>query len=320
MRMNSPGVRALTLAVLLSLAALGSGCARRAAPPPPSPGVAANPSSPAPAFPVTLVDSFKRRVTITKAPERIVSLAPGNTEILFALGLGDQVVGVTDHDDYPPEVKTKQGVGGFSDPSSEKILALKPDLVVVVSEHQKVVELLDSLAIPSLALDPKNLEQVYGTITLLGQATGRQAKAQEVIAQMKAKLQEITSVVAKATTKPRVCYEVWADPFMTAGPGTFIGDLITLAGGTNIAADATKSYPQYSLEALVDRNPEIVIYATAHATAEKIKARKGWSNIPAVKNGRIYGIDQNLVSRPGPRLVQGLEEFARVIHPELFKQ
>ncbi|MCL4426505.1 MAG: cobalamin-binding protein [Firmicutes bacterium] len=269
-------------------------------------------------YPLTVTDSFNRQVRIEKAPQRIVSLAPSNTEILFALGLGDKVVGVTSYCDYPVEAKSKEKIGGFSDPSVEKIVALKPDLVVATGMHEKVVKQLDSLKIPVVAINPTRFAEVYGTFELLGQVTGSQKKAGEVIGEMKKKVDEITKKVGNSP-KPRVFYEVWDEPLMTAGPGTFINDLIILAGGNNIAADAQKAYPQYSLELLLQRDPEVMIFPSGKNTPEKIMSRPGWQSLAAIKNKRVVAVDPNLVSRPGPRLVQGLELFARGIHPEVFK-
>lgn len=300
--------RGLVLGLILLLLLL-AGCGRQEQ---------ATPTGKQDSYPLTLKDSFNREVKIDKAPQRIVSLAPSNTEILFALGLGDKIVGVTKYCDYPAEARTKEQVGGFSDPSVEKIVSLKPDLVVATGMHEKVVKQLEELKIPVLAVNPKQFDEVYATIELLGKATGTQKKAAEVVAQMKARVEDIAKKVS-GKGQPKVFYEVWDEPLMTAGPGTFINDLIVRAGGTNIAADAQKAYPEYSLELLLQRDPEIIIFPSGKNTPEKIMSRPGWQNITAVKNKRVIMVDGNLVSRPGPRLVDGLELFARAIHPEAFK-
>ncbi|WP_066638482.1 ABC transporter substrate-binding protein [Desulfolucanica intricata] len=270
-------------------------------------------------FPITLTDRLGRQVTIEKQPQRIISIAPVNTEILFAVGLGDKVVGVTDHCDYPREATEKKHIGSFSEPNIELILNLQPDLVLASSGVQdEYVKTLENLGVTVFTVGPKSIDDTLKTIELVGQITGQNEAAHKITADMRRKLQSVTDKVKNAK-KIEVFWEVWNEPLMTVGPNTFVNSLIELAGGVNIAADAAKDYPEYSLEVLIERNPKVYL-AGAHPGIDinKIKERKGYEKISAVKNNRIYLLDSNLVSRPGPRIVDGLEEIAKAIHPELF--
>ena len=278
-------------------------------------------------FPITLTDGLGREVTLSAKPQRIVSLAPSNTEILFAVGAGDQVVGVTKFDNYPPEAQTREQIGGFSAKtiSVEKIVALKPDLVLSVGKiQQPVIDALEKTEIPVFALAPKTFEDVYANILAVGQLTGNEAQAAQLVAQMKERVAAVQAKIADVPQdqRPTVFWETWDEPLMTAGPSTFIGQMITLAGGKNIFSDVQDQYPQVSAEEVVSRNPAVILGPDSHGkamTPEKIKARPGWSNIQAVKDGRIYLIDGDIASHPGPRLVDGLEMIAQALYPDKFK-
>jgi iron complex transport system substrate-binding protein len=270
---------------------------------------------------VTVTDFDGRTVTISKPPARIVSIAPSATESLFALGLGSKVVGVTDADDYPPEVASITKVGGYP-LNYEVIASLSPDLVVGASTTTPDdISKLESLKLTVLIVDAHNVQEVASSIVTLGQAVGAQAQAQQIAGAMTQRLSDLDAKLKGATTKPRVFFEV-DNTLYTVGPGSFIDDMITRAGGANIASDAKSAYPQLSLESLVSRDPEVIILSdfAYGETAVKVAARPGWSNISAVRNGRIVEIkDPDLVSRPGPRTIDGLELMAQAIHPELFK-
>ncbi|MEW6189241.1 MAG: cobalamin-binding protein [Actinomycetota bacterium] len=273
-------------------------------------------------FPITLEDDLSRKVVIEKEPKRIVSLAPSNTEILFALGLGDRIMGVTTYCDYPEEAKVKDKIGGFKSVNIEKVVSLKPDLVLATGGVQEpIVKELERLKITVFALDPKNLGDIISGIREVGRLTGKTEAAERIVKKMQSVMEDVKEKVAELKGKrPKVFYEVWNEPLMTAGPGTFMNDLIRLAGGENIAADAKTQYPQYSLEMLIERDPDVIIASKGSmGDPGKIEEREGWENISAVKNGRVHVIDENLVVRPGPRIVQGLKEVAKAIHPELFK-
>ena len=274
--------------------------------------------------PGTHIDDMGRAVVIDQIPERIVSHVPSITETLFALGLGERVVGVSDHCDYPDEAKLKPSVGDYFNPSIERIVALEPDLVLT-DGHSESIKQLDSLGITYLVIDPKDIDGIFKDIELLGKVTGTEGKAKKLIDDMKKDMSEIVSLVEDAP-RVRVFYILDATDLTlpwTAGTGSFIDALITMAGGENIAAQTQGAWVQFSLEQIVSSDPEIIILPAKHGTAftspETLKGYPAWREITAVKQNRIYIIDADLVDRPGPRIVQGLEEIARIIHPELFK-
>lgn len=272
------------------------------------------------AFPVTVVDDVGNEVKFEKPPTRIVSLVPSHTETLFALGAGDQVVGVDEYSDWPAEVSGKAKVGNLTGIDYEYLVSLKTDLVLGLVSHEKsgVSEKLRSLGIPVLILEPQDFAATYRTIELLGKVTGHETKASKIVSDMKDKVTAVTRRVS--TQEPRrVFYEVWPDPLMTAGPGSFMHELISLANGQNIAADTGNAWPMFSLEALLERNPEVIITPFEQTVRDLAAGRRPqWAGIAAVRNQRYYQIDPNIISRPGPRLADGLEKLAQFIHPEVF--
>ncbi|MGV8083393.1 MAG: ABC transporter substrate-binding protein [Coriobacteriia bacterium] len=271
------------------------------------------------AFPVTITDDASRTVTIKAEPERIVSLAPANTEILFALGLGDKVVGVTTYDDYPAEVADIEKVGDFMSPNLEAIAAENPDLVLATTGVQEdTIKQLEKLGAIVIAIDPQNLEGVYSAIERVGKVTGTSEKAAEVVEGMKDDVAEIQAAV-KSSPKVTTFIEIAQNPLYTAGKDTFMDELITLAGGTNVVAES--GWVAYSSEQLVAANPD-VYFATKGSMSDpaSIAQRPGYADLSAVKNGRVIILDDNLVSRPGPRVVQGLKQIAEGLHPEAFKK
>lgn len=273
---------------------------------------------------VRLQDDYGRTVEIRGVPQRIVSLSPAHTEILFALGLGSRVVGVTDYCNYPSEAQKKTKIGGYMDPNLEKIVALHPDMVVADSLNQQVVEDLEKSDIEVLALRPRDIEAVLRCIMKIGKATGTEDKAKSVVADIRNEINDAVRKTASIspTDRPRVYYEVWNEPLIAAGPGTVIDDLIKLAGGTNVAGDAAKDYPEYSLEKLVEKDPQIMIHSYGHGNEasgdDKIIDRYGWENMSCVRNNKIYRVDADIVTRPGPRIGQALHELVRIIHPEMY--
>lgn len=277
------------------------------------------------AYPLTVKDQMNREVTVEKEPERIVSLAPSNTEILFALGLGDKVVGVTNYCDYPEEAKSKEKIGGFADPNMEKIVSLKPDLVLATDMHQKPVEQLEKLNIPVVVLTPKDIPEMLNSIEIIGKISGKEAESLKLVETLKDRIKAVEDKVAgiPQDKRPKVYYEVWPEPFTTAGPGTFVNDIIEKAGGRNIAGDAEKAYPEYSQEMIIAKNPDIIIFShhgSSKTAVEDILKRPGWENINAVKDKKVFYVDENIAQRATPRLIDGLEQFAEIIRPELFKQ
>ena len=310
---------ALLVVVLLTA---GCGGAASNSQPEQQPAPAENGASTS-AFPLTITDASGAEIHLEKAPERLVSLAPSNTENAFALGLGSKVVGVTDWDNYPEEVKEIEKIGGL-EPNIEKILSLEPDLVIAhVSANNKSIQPLRDAGLKVLALpDSKNFDGVYEALRMLGKATGTQDKAEEVIQQMEQKKAAITAKVADLSEKEKV--KVWVEvspDLYTAGRGTFIDDLIRLAGGINVAAEE-EGWVQLSEEQVIAAQPDVIIttyggYET-EKPSEQIRARKAWADLPAVKENRIYDLNSDLVSRPGPRLVEGLEQVAKCLYPERF--
>lgn len=273
---------------------------------------------------IEVIDQLGRVVRLDKVPQRIVSLAPSNTEILFALGLGDKVAGVTTYDNFPAEAKEKPKVGGFSTPDLEKVVALAPDLVVAAPIHEKeAIPQLESRGLKVLALAPKTVTGVMQAIELMGKATGTEASARRLTEEMKARIGEVTTLVASlpAEAKPRVFYVLWYDPLMTVGPDTLQGQLIEMAGGKNLFADLA-SYPTVDLEVLLQRQPQLIIAGVGHAPSDDAplqwaKSEARLKDTDALRQGRVFGIDADIVSRPGPRIIDALEEMLRLIHPEL---
>jgi len=270
-----------------------------------------------PSFPVTITDDASRTVEVAGKPARIVSLAPANTEILFAIGAGDAVVGVTSYDDYPAEVADIAKVGDFAGPNLEAVAAAKPDLVVATTGVQAdVLTKLEQLGATVIAVDPTSLDTLYEDIIELGQATGQVEGAEETVADMKAQVAEIT-VKAGAEEPVGTFVEIGQDPLFTVGSGTLIDELISLAGGTNIVAEP--GYVPYSAEKLIEADPEVYM-ATLGSMSDpaQLEQRAGFKDLTAVKNGRVVVLEDNYVSRPGPRVVLGLKQMAEALHPQAF--
>lgn len=290
-----------------------------ASPPPPT-------DTPAPQ-PLTFTDDLDREVTLPAPAERVVSLAPSNTELLFAVGAGEQVVGRDEFSDHPPEVTDLPGVGGsFGDYNLETIVDLSPDLVLAAEINPP--ELVDSLEALGLTVyylgNPVGLEGVYDNLLTVGRLTGHEAEAEALSESLQARVAAVQEQVAQADTRPTVFYELdGSDPSApwTTGPNTFLDVLIEMAGGENVAGSLDSSYAQISVETLVEADPEIILLGDAAygTTPEGVAARAGWESIDAVENDRIYPFDDDLVSRPGPRLVDGLETIAALLHPDLFE-
>ena len=278
---------------------------------------------------VTLVDSVGNIVTLTSAPQRIVSLAPSNTEILFAIGAGDRVVGVTSFCNYPYNFTAWNEAGNITatlqyyGPSTEPIVALNPDLVLASSGSEDAAAILTDLGYAVLVVEGHTVDDILADIVLVGQATGNDDEAIALVTQMRARLDSVAIKIAGATTTPKVYYEVWYEPLQSVGPGTFIDEIITLAGGTNIFSDATTSWPTASSEEIIEKNPDVLIFPDTYMSQNyydinAVKDRAGWSVITAVQNDAIYEITEDLIVRSGPRVVDGIETMAALIHPEIF--
>lgn len=276
-------------------------------------------SGTAAAFPASITDFQNRSVAISKRPERIVSIGPSNTEFLFALGVGDRVVGTDDFSDEPAAAKTKEHVGGVK-VSLEKVVSLKPDLIITVKFSDGTIEALSQLNAAVLVVDPQGAADVARSATLIGQAVGADGAklARDIQTQLDA-------VKAKTDTAPKakVFHEVDAsDPakIYTVGPGSFIDDLIKIAGGTNVFASAKTAYPTVSGEEIIRTDPDVIVLGDAlyGTSVDSVTSRPGWSGLSAVKNKRVYA-GLSLFSRPGPRLGLAAQEYAKLVHPELFK-
>jgi iron complex transport system substrate-binding protein len=264
-------------------------------------------------------DDLDRLVAINGTPERIVSLAPSNTEILFALGLGDKVVGVTDWCDYPPEALEKEKVGSYDTPDIEKIVALTPDLILVAyGTTMDVINNLIGLGLTVFGIKTTDLDDVLNDIKTIGEITDKEVEAQVLTSEMENRIQAVTNQTEELEQRPRVFYIVWHDPLWTAGSETFIHELIEKGGGVNICQNIT-GYTTISIEEVVARNPEVII--TSEWSFEWARNETGpLASTNASQTGRIYTCDDDLVQRPGPRLVDGLEWFAYFIHPEIFEE
>ncbi|HDQ06150.1 MAG TPA: cobalamin-binding protein [Candidatus Bathyarchaeota archaeon] len=282
---------------------------------------------------------------LTVHPERIVSLSPSSTEILFAVGAGPKVVGITNYCNYPPELEAHieadeiTRVGGYWNPSIETIVELKPDLVLVSTAKctvktneckvncrrrceitAQVAAQLRSLGLKVLTLGPHSMNDVLDDILLVGRASGNAAEASNLVEELR---QRINSVIRKkaASHRPKVYFEVWNDPYMSVSSGTWIGDLINLAGGANIFGETVSEWPIIDSEDIIQRNPDIIVFPVIPdvprfwGSFEEVKKRQGWKSINAVRNGNLYEVPRDFISRPGPRLVEALEMLEKNIHP-----
>ena len=279
---------------------------------------------------ITLIDDLGNVVVLTSPPERIVSLAPSNTEIMFAIGAGDKVVGVTDVCDYPydfaawVEAENMSSIGNYWQPAVEPIIALDPDLVFASTASEDAAESLRNLGYNVLIVEPKTIDGVLESILLIGRATGNHIEAGELVSDLRQRIDTVTNTASEAASIPQVYHEVWGPDIQSAGPGTFIDELITLAGGENIFHDAISSFPIVSSETVIEKNPDVIIFpnlymgTTPWGTYEDIESRPGWSAITAIQNDNFYTIDASIISRSGPRLADALEVLAEMIHPEIF--
>ena len=295
----------------------------------PEPAATTEPSPTEPPVPssISVTDGLDRSITLNGPAQRIVSLAPSNTEILYAIGAGEQVVGRDDFTNYPEEAASLPTIGGsFSGFNNEAIVNLKPDLVLAAELNTpEQVKALEDLGLTVYYLsNPIDIEGMYENLMIVAALTGHEEQAVELTESLKERVAAVTEKVSAAPDQPKVFYELDStDPNApyTAGSGTFIDTLITMAGGQNIGRALKDPYGQLSVEELLVQNPDIILLGDAAygATVESVTQRAGWDQIEAVQNGNIYPFNDDLASRPGPRLVDALEELARLIHPELFE-
>jgi iron complex transport system substrate-binding protein len=266
---------------------------------------------------IQVVDDLGRTVTLHTPARRIVSLAPSLTETVFALGAGESLVGVTDYCDYPKEAREKKSVGGIINPSIELIVSLKPDLILMSMEGnlQESFQKLTDLNIPVVVSNPRTFEGIYKSVFDLGSLTGTRESAGEIVASMK---DSVRSVTQPRQRKPKTLFILSLQPLIVVGTGTYLSEMIQLAGGENVAAGSGISYPAYSREVVVASAPEVIILTSdIYANREAlIMGFPEWENIPAFRTGRVAAIDANLISRPGPRVALALAEVVRLIQNE----
>ena len=277
-------------------------------------------------FPVTIVDDTGRTITIESEPQKIISLAPSNTEIAFALGLDDKIIGVTTYCDYPATALDKPKVGGFSTVDIEQVTATQPDLILAANMHvDEIVPQLENLGLTVVVVNPRGLDEILDSITMVGQVTGVIDAAKALVDDMQSRINAVTSKVAGLTDteKPKIFFVIWHDPLKTAGPDTNHFAIIETAGGISVSRGMADGFPSVGLEELVAANPDIMISDTGMGSGGSLPyqfiaedTRLAGTN--ARINGNIYQIDSNIVNRAGPRIVDALEAMAEIIHPELF--
>ncbi len=260
-----------------------------------------------------------RLVCFNETPERIISLAPSNTEILFALGLGDKVVGVTDWCDYPPEALEKEKVGGPWTPDVEKILALQPDLILASDTNPfDIITTLEGLGLTVFGVKSIDLDDVLNDIRTVGEITDKEVEAQALTSEMAEVIKAVTDATSGLEERPKVFYLI--DQYLwTVGQGTFIHELIVKGGGVNICQNIT-GYAMITIEEIIARNPEVIITSSWPGVYEWAMNETALNATDARQNNRVFVCDDNLAQRPGPRLVEGLEWFAYFIHPEIFEE
>ena len=276
----------------------------------------------APARALTVVDMLGREVKLAGLPRRIVSLVPSATELIYALGGEDRLVGRTDYCDYPPAAKGKPSVGGMISPSLETIVTLKPDLVIATTSGNRLDTFtkLKQIGIPVYAVHAHRIAEMIDVAHRIAELTGRQAAVGPFVAGLERRLNAVANAV-RPRPRPRVLYVLWPEPLLVPASGALLTELIGLAGGESITKDERGDYPRFSIEAAVVRAPELILLAS-HGSRGAGPTREKWdrlASLPAVKSKRIQAIDGSLVHRYGPRIVDGVEALARVIHPEAFR-
>jgi len=273
------------------------------------------------AFPVEVKDDAGRSVKVAKTPLKIVSLAPSNTEILYALGLGDKVVGVDQYSNFPEEATKKEKVGGFSDTNIEKVVGLSPDLVLATSIHQKtIVPALEARNLTVVILQPKDLAGVAENMRMIGKLAGVRDKAETEAKNFQTKLDKVTAKLSGASQKASVFFDL--GDLYTFAPGAFVNDMLVRAGGTNIVTDTSNPFPQLTNELVVAADPTVILTTAEPDDATALvdfSKRAGWDKLTAVKNKRVVALNPDVTNRPGPRAADGVELIARALYPDLFK-
>ena len=333
-------IRLIGALALFTLPGLATGCRDSAAPlqadrehPAPANATAETPAKSAasekpstPLFPMKVTDGLGREVSLPNVPQRIISLAPRNTEMLFALDAGGQVVGVTSYCNFPPSARLVEQVGGFKSKSVslERIVSLKPDLVVTVGDlHAPIIQELERLGLSVLALTGDSSAALFEELQMLGRITGHPDKAAILVKDLQDRIGRVTRVAARIPAPERVTvyYQIWDEPLTAAGPTAFISELIRLGGGVNVFDDTQERFPKISLEVLLARDPQVIVTSTNHIAffaKENLDARPGWRDLRAVRTTRVHLLDGDLVSRCGPRLADALELVAHALYPDHF--
>ncbi|MBI3910085.1 MAG: ABC transporter substrate-binding protein [Armatimonadetes bacterium] len=315
--------RRLFVQLLLALlAVLASGCAPAG---PQRVAAAPRAASPLAGFPLTVTDDSRRRVTLPAPARRIISLSPAHTETLYALGVGDRLIAADTYSDYPPGARAKAILNCWPRPPAEQIAALKPDLLVVLTPNDEFIRQMEAVQVTVLELFPKTYEQALEGILLLGRVTESEAAARRLVEAMRARARAVQERLQRARRK-RVLYEIDASdasrPYVAGGGGLY-GDLLRLAGGENIFADLSSPATQVSGEQVVARDPEVILLGDVQMPSypqrpTMLRARPGWAGITAVRAGKVFAVNGERIVHPGPRLIEGLEEIARCLHPERF--
>ena len=274
--------------------------------------------------PLWFKDEVGREVAFPFPPIRIVSLAPNITEILFSLGLDEEIVGVSIHCNFPEKAKSKVRVGSYISLDFEKVTSLKPDLIIAtgVGNTRDMVDRLGKLGFQTYVIYPKNFDDILKSIAHIGQVVNREKEARMIIEGMRKRSQRVIELT-KGLPRPKVFIQIGDAPVVTVGKGSFADDLIRLAGGENIAKKEKEVYPRFGMEEILKRSPEVIVISSMNPKGDYQKIIQEWTRwktIPAVKNGRIHLIDSDLLDRPSPRIIDGLEELAKVLHPGRFKR
>ena len=274
-------------------------------------------------FCATFKDALGREISVPTPPKRLIALAPNLTEILYALDLGDRVVGVTNHCNYPPAASLKPKVGSYIHLNVEQIISLSPDLVIGTMDGNEryILDLLEQAHIKVFFVNPRDVRQAIETISTVGLVCGLPEQARQISGRLTLRVNRVVEA-ARARNRPQVFLQINIQPIMTVNRNTVHHDLIRLAGGDNMTADEPVTYPRISLEEVIRRKPEVILISSMERGGRFEKARQDWlqwTSVPAVQKGRVHLIDSDLIDRPSPRVVDGLEVMAKLLHPEVFR-
>ncbi len=279
--------------------------------------------SPGISFAGTVTDQVGRKIQVPDDPARVIALAPSITEIVYDLGRQEKLVGATEYSTYPPAAQALPRVGSYVRLDIEKIVALKPDLCLAIKDGnpKHIVDRIVSLGIPVYVINPRNLDQIMDAISRIGSLMGAEESARQLVEVMAKRIEKVRARVKKDRHSPRVFFQIDAEPLFSAGTDTFIHELIVLAGGTNTTAGEV-AYPRYSWEDIIVLQPELVLISSMAGGLSPeylVGSWKKWDQLDAVKNDRIFVVNAELFDRPTPRLVDGLEVIAAIMHPDLFE-